>query len=824
MSSSNNARSYNRPPRSPFDGESRDRRRPNPGMRRNYRDESPQPYRHPRDRDRDRVRERSRSRSPYRHSRDRSPSPYRRGRDRSPSPYRNGRDRSPSPYRHSRGGRDRSSLYPGSRDSRNTRDGNRYDNGDAGSKRKSDFPQRKARPEKRYDGPLSSRQDRDAGSKSPMSLVNDKPIVVPKFDDTTLPKQGGQSKTNEGKHVQEDVRMTVDTQDNSTYSDIDDENNAPRRETREEKLAKWAAIRARHAALDKAEDEAKAKAEADKAPIAQSLLQQPLIGNASNMDTQDAGLAATSSENVLSPANESPNVASSAGSPDEMIIDKPQEDGKGWSPQKEERSAAGYNPDADLTDTRPQVLGLSSSKMSASSAHEEDLLLKKEPKRKSKWEERDDMFASDTEPPTPSSSPHSDQGGTAKAKLSFDDDQSTYVAAPEGVILPEKMLGNWTDVSGYYKIIQNELMGPKHRYHVQTKAGGGVYSTVARAMVVKEQGQPPAKEDGQLLGKDAVKELVAIKITRKNDAMAYSAKREARFLKKLNDEDKEDKKHIIRFVEQFRHKGHLCLVFENMERNLRTLLEKDSKNQGIPLRAVKEYARQMFMGLSHLENNDIIHFDLKPDNILVSADTRTIKLCDFGTAQEVDENYDHDETMVSRFYRAPDIILGMKYGPAIDMWSIGCTIYEVWTGKILFNGKTNNAMIESFLETLEWPSEKLVKKGVRSHWHFDFTMPPTFRRGEPSSTVPQKAVGKHQISKTTLAKRVAEGAQGLTADIPKREDLDSFTSLLFGCLHWNVEKRTKPQAALEHKFFGLGQTQLARKPLAFPQPPRAHRK
>jgi hypothetical protein len=151
--SNHKARSHNRAPRSPFDGEDRDRRRPpaSGNTRRNYRDESPEPYRHARD------------------SRNRSPSPYRRRRDRSPSPYRHARDRgrsrSPSPYRHGRGDRDRD------RDRRVAHSNNGYSQafvlegerhgGDGhGSKRKSDLSQRGDRAEERQYGSLLRKSQR----------------------------------------------------------------------------------------------------------------------------------------------------------------------------------------------------------------------------------------------------------------------------------------------------------------------------------------------------------------------------------------------------------------------------------------------------------------------------------------------------------------------------------------------------------------------------------------------------------------------------------------------------------------------------------------
>ncbi len=67
-----------------------------------------------------------------------------------------------------------------------------------------------------------------------------------------------------------------------------------------------------------------------------------------------------------------------------------------------------------------------------------------------------------------------------------------------------------------------------------------------------------------------------------------------------------------------------------------------------------------------------------------------LKICDLGTAiDRSDAATSHNEItpyLVSRFYRAPEIILGIPFDYAADMWSIGCTLYEMYSGKILFTG------------------------------------------------------------------------------------------------------------------------------------------
>ena len=279
------------------------------------------------------------------------------------------------------------------------------------------------------------------------------------------------------------------------------------------------------------------------------------------------------------------------------------------------------------------------------------------------------------------------------------------------------------DKDGYYKIRIGEVLNG--RYQVQATLGKGMFSGVARAVDMTNS------------------KLVAIKMMRNNDALRKGGFTEIAILQKLNEADPENRKHIVKFERHFEHKGHLCLAFENLSLNLREVLKKFGNNVGINLSATRAYAHQTFVALAHLRKCSIIHADLKPDNILVSLsslsfqielallivllqvnETRNVlKICDLGTAiDRSDAATAHTEItpyLVSRFYRAPEIILGMPYDYAVDMWSIGCTLYELYTGKILFTGDSNNQMLKAIMEIRGKFSPKMYKRGQLSQMHFD---------------------------------------------------------------------------------------------------------
>jgi len=107
----------------------------------------------------------------------------------------------------------------------------------------------------------------------------------------------------------------------------------------------------------------------------------------------------------------------------------------------------------------------------------------------------------------------------------------------------------------------------------------------------------------------------------------------------------------------------------------------------------------------------------------VNEARNVLKICDLGTAIDRSDaataSTEVTPYLVSRFYRAPEIILGMPYDYAVDVWSIGCTLYELYTGKILFTGDSNNQMLKNIMEIRGKLNAKLYRRGQLSGMHFD---------------------------------------------------------------------------------------------------------
>ncbi|KAI7859809.1 kinase-like domain-containing protein [Circinella umbellata] len=340
------------------------------------------------------------------------------------------------------------------------------------------------------------------------------------------------------------------------------------------------------------------------------------------------------------------------------------------------------------------------------------------------------------------------------------------------------LLDNWDDSEGYYNVRLGEVLD--NRYQTLSNLGRGVFSAVVKAKDVQTN------------------EEVAIKIIRNNETMYKAGIKELGFLKKLMETDPDNKKHVIRLLRHFEYRNHLCLVFESLSMNLRDVLKKFGKDVGINIKAVRVYAQQLFLSLSLLKRCNILHADIKPDNVLVSESKNILKLCDLGSASDASDN-EITPYLVSRFYRAPEIIMGISYDYAIDVWSAACTLYEMFTGKILFPGRSNNQMLKHMMEVKGRFSNKMVRKGQFMSQHFDEDN--NFISVEIDRLSNKEFVKKMTIVKPTRdikSRIMAASSSGVTEEEGRL--VLAFIDFLEKCLMLSPDKRLTPKEALAHPF------------------------
>lgn len=325
--------------------------------------------------------------------------------------------------------------------------------------------------------------------------------------------------------------------------------------------------------------------------------------------------------------------------------------------------------------------------------------------KKKKMKKEKDMFDSDSEDMFGESDEEEENGSDANAgeNAKMSTTQQKAAAGGTGGAHENNSLAlkdNWDDVEGYYRAKLGELLDDGRYEVTETNFGKGVFSSVLKAKDLKSSS------------------FVAIKIIRNNETMRKASKTEIAILKKLSDRDPEHKKHVVQFHRSFEFRGHVFLVFEKLAMNLREAAKKFGRDVGISISAVRVYARQLFVALMHLQKCGIVHADIKPDNVLVNDQLNVLKICDFGSAIF---NADNELTpyLASRFYRAPEVVLGLPYSFPIDLWAVGCCLYELYVGKICFPGKSNNEMLKYFVEMKGAVPKKVLRKAAFKEKHFD---------------------------------------------------------------------------------------------------------
>ncbi|XP_053148572.1 mitogen-activated protein kinase 9 isoform X2 [Hemicordylus capensis] len=146
------------------------------------------------------------------------------------------------------------------------------------------------------------------------------------------------------------------------------------------------------------------------------------------------------------------------------------------------------------------------------------------------------------------------------------------------------------------------------------------------------------------------------------------------------------------------------LVMELMDANLCQVIHMELDHE-----RMSYLLYQMLCGIKHLHSAGIIHRDLKPSNIVVKSDC-TLKILDFGLARTACTNFMMTPYVVTRYYRAPEVILGMGYKENVDIWSVGCIMAEMVLHKVLFPGRDYIDQWNKVIEQLGTPSADFMKK------------------------------------------------------------------------------------------------------------------
>ncbi|XP_056398522.1 dual specificity protein kinase CLK3-like [Hyla sarda] len=197
---------------------------------------------------------------------------------------------------------------------------------------------------------------------------------------------------------------------------------------------------------------------------------------------------------------------------------------------------------------------------------------------------------------------------------------------------------------------------------------------------------------------------VAVKIIRNTGLFRETAQLEINVLKKIQEQDREHKSRCVMMWDSFEYHGHACIVFELLGKSTYDFL-KENNHLPYPLQQIRHMAFQLFHGIKFLHDNKLTHTDLKPENILfVNSDfdisyseeekceVKRVKnpiicVADFGNAT-FDHQF-HCTIVATRYYRPPEVILELGWAQPCDVWSLGCILFEYYTGYVLFQANNN---------------------------------------------------------------------------------------------------------------------------------------
>ncbi|KKZ64513.1 dual-specificity tyrosine-(Y)-phosphorylation regulated kinase [[Emmonsia] crescens] len=330
----------------------------------------------------------------------------------------------------------------------------------------------------------------------------------------------------------------------------------------------------------------------------------------------------------------------------------------------------------------------------------------------------------------------------------------------------------YDDERGDYNIVIGDHLA--YRYEIVDMLGKGSFGQVVRCVDHKTGS------------------LVAVKIIRNKKRFHQQALVEVNILQKLKEWDPHRRHSVVNFTQSFYFRGHLCISTELLGMNLYEFI-KAHDFRGFSLKLIRRFTKQLLSTLVLLHKNKVIHCDLKPENVLLAHPMHSeIRVIDFGSS--CFENEKVYTYIQSRFYRSPEVILGMSYGMPIDMWSIGCILAELFTGYPIFPGENEQEQLACIMEVFGPPEKHLIEKSTRRKLFFDSL-------GKPRLTVSSKGRRRRPSSKDLR--------QALKCDD------DAFLDFITRCLRWDPTRRLTPNDALNHEFItGIKSTPRSRGHLA----------
>jgi hypothetical protein len=313
-----------------------------------------------------------------------------------------------------------------------------------------------------------------------------------------------------------------------------------------------------------------------------------------------------------------------------------------------------------------------------------------------------------------------------------------------------------------------------YRYEVIAKLGKGMFGNVLKCSDHK------------------LHKIVSVKVMKNDVNWSLQSINEIKILKTL-----QNHKNILKYYEHFNFRSHICISTELLSVNLLEVLESINY-KGFHINVIKTWSKQLLSALDYIHSNGIIHADLKPENIMLTQpDSFDLKIIDFGSSCQINEvTYPYIQ---SRFYRAPEVLLGCRYDTKIDIWSFIVLIYEMFTGEPLFLVKDEVQLFESIVKLIGQPSQRTILD-LRK----DLFENGTVNKNSDSSFIDKKAMIFTNFDR--LGRQKAQGTSCFSTnkvtEFHKTVKIDKieFSNFLQSGLVWNYKNRPTASDLLQHKF------------------------
>eukprot|EP00850_Spirogloea_muscicola_P014279 SM000101S09277 [mRNA] locus=s101:318117:321397:+ [translate_table: standard] len=231
----------------------------------------------------------------------------------------------------------------------------------------------------------------------------------------------------------------------------------------------------------------------------------------------------------------------------------------------------------------------------------------------------------------------------------------------------------------------------------------------------------------------ATGDIVALKKVRmdnEKEGFPITAIREIKILKKLKHENVIDLKEIVtsKATDSNKYKGSIYMVFEYMDHDLTGLADRPGMRFSVP--QIKCYMKQLLTGLHYCHVNLVLHRDIKGSNLLID-NKGILKLADFGLARPFssENNGPLTNRVITLWYRPPELLMGEnKYGPAVDMWSVGCIFAELLHTKPILPGKNEVEQLNLTFQLCGSPDESVWPGVSKLPWYHQFKPERPYKR------------------------------------------------------------------------------------------------